>query len=202
MHNGTDYSTGGQKWPLYAIESGTVVQVGEDGSRGKYVNVDYPRIKKRLLHYHLDSINVKSGQKVDGGTALGRTGTTGQSTGIHLHLGVQSLPGLEFEDPHAYVYDPPSGAVGSSKRPERPETKPGRTSNAVSTAEFGTGDKVRVKQTGIPYELGGIPIPSWVGAQIHTIDSKPMTRGGKMCYRLAEIFTWVDADNLEKVGGG
>jgi len=106
QHKGADYGTGGQKWPLHAIEDGVVVSCGADSSRGKYVEVHYPRIGKRLTHYHLDSVSVKNGQAVREGTVLGTTGSTGRSTGVHLHLGLRSGAGGAWEDPHAYEYKP------------------------------------------------------------------------------------------------
>jgi len=109
-HNGTDYATGGQKWPLHAIENGTVTASGFDNSRGHFVSVNYPRIGRELHHYHLDRRDVRVGQAVSEGTVLGTTGTSGQSTGIHLHLGIRPSGGGAWQNPHAFVYTPPSGA--------------------------------------------------------------------------------------------
>ncbi|MCL1917890.1 MAG: peptidoglycan-binding protein [Peptococcaceae bacterium] len=105
-HSGTDYGTNVQKWPQYAIESGTILSCGIDrnGYNALYVWVSYPSLGKKFLHYHLDSISVSSGQHVQEGTLLGYTGTTGRSTAIHLHLGMQPSGGGSYQDPHAYEY--------------------------------------------------------------------------------------------------
>jgi len=108
-HNGSDYATGGQKWPLHAIENGTVTASGFDNSRGHFVSVNYPRIGRELHHYHLDRRDVRVGQAVREGTVLGTTGTSGQSTGIHLHLGLRPSGGGAWQNPHNYVYNPPAG---------------------------------------------------------------------------------------------
>ena len=55
-----------------------------------------------MLHYHLDSIKVKAGQKVTKETLLGYTGKTGKATGIHLHLGVKRLSGGGYIDPELW----------------------------------------------------------------------------------------------------
>ena len=112
-HSGTDYGTNVQKWPQYAVENGAILSCGTDskGSNALYVWVNYPRLGKKLLHYHLDSIGVKSGQSVQEGTLLGYTGTTGRSTAIHLHLGMQASGGGSYQDPHAYEYYEPGGFV-------------------------------------------------------------------------------------------
>lgn len=110
FHSGTDYGTNNKKLPQYAIEDGEVISCGKDTAANGYalfVWVKYPRINKKFLHYHLDSIAVKAGQKVKKGTLLGYTGMTGKATGIHLHLGVKDLKTNEYEDPEKLVYTPP-----------------------------------------------------------------------------------------------
>ena len=94
FHRGTDYGTNGKKLPQYAIEDGYVFAAAKASDGAKYVWVIYPRIKKAMIHYHLDSISVKSGQSTKKGTLLGYTGKTGKATGIHLHLGIRDLSKL------------------------------------------------------------------------------------------------------------
>ncbi len=103
FHSGTDYGTNGKKLAQYAIEGGTVISCGKAKDGAKYVWVKYPRINKKMLHYHLDSIKVKSGQQVSKGTLLGYTGKTGKATGVHLHLGVKDLTTDEYEDPEQFA---------------------------------------------------------------------------------------------------
>jgi murein DD-endopeptidase MepM/ murein hydrolase activator NlpD len=104
FHNGTDYATYGVKLPQYAIEDGEVLSCGIDwkNAMAKYVWVKYPRIGVKMLHYHLDSISVKAGQKVTKNTILGYTGKTGRATGIHLHLEVVNLYTGKRYDPEKY----------------------------------------------------------------------------------------------------
>lgn len=104
FHNGCDYGTNKQKWPQYAIENGIVIDCGIARDGAKYVWVNYPRINKKLLHYHLDSICVKKNQNVTEDTLLGYTGATGMVTGIHLHLGMKNSNGGDYQDPDAYDY--------------------------------------------------------------------------------------------------
>lgn len=94
FHNGIDFGTNGKKIPQYAVTDGYIfaAQTASDGA--KYVWVIYPRLKMAMLHYHLDRISVRAGQKVTKGTELGKTGKTGKATGVHLHLGVKPLNGL------------------------------------------------------------------------------------------------------------
>lgn len=103
FHNGTDYGTNGKKLAQYAIENGTVLSCGKASDGANYVWIKYPRINKKFLHYHLDSISVKDGQKVKKGTLIGYTGKTGKATGIHLHLGVKDLTTDSYEDPEKFA---------------------------------------------------------------------------------------------------
>ena len=112
-HNGTDYGTSGKKLPQYALEDGKVLRAstGTNSGWGNLVEVDYPRIGISTFHAHLDTVAVKAGQAVKAGTLLGTTGTTGNSTGIHLHLGLRNSKSEAWLNPHNYDYTPPSAKV-------------------------------------------------------------------------------------------
>lgn len=104
FHKGTDYATYGVKLAQYAIEDGVILSCGTDWAYGgaKYVWVKYPRLGVKMLHYHLDSVKVKKGQKVTKNTIIGYTGKTGKATGIHLHLEIVcTITGTRY-DPEKY----------------------------------------------------------------------------------------------------
>ena len=85
-HNGLDYAA-----PLgTAVLAAHVgmVQVGFDpGGFGNYVKVVGARMT--TLYAHLSEITVTPGQKVQAGDQLGNVGSTGNSTGPHLHFGLR-----------------------------------------------------------------------------------------------------------------
>ena len=103
FHSGTDYYTNGKKIAQYAIEDGEILTATKAADGALYVWVKYPRLGVKMLHYHLDSIKVKAGQKVDKNTLLGYTGKTGKATGIHLHLGIKRLSGGDYIDPEKWA---------------------------------------------------------------------------------------------------
>lgn len=113
FHSGTDYGTSGQKLPQYAIEDGEVLSCGTDKSGGKYAWIKYPRLNVKMLHYHLDKVSCKKGQKVSRGTLIGYTGMTGKATGIHLHFSIVDLTTGAYLDPEAFTYTEPE-----EKKPE------------------------------------------------------------------------------------
>lgn len=86
MHNGVDIA-GNNGGLLSSIESGTVESVLWDANGyGHYVIVDTPKFK--FLVAHLNAVYVKPGQKVQQGDILGEIGSTGGSTGPHIHFEV------------------------------------------------------------------------------------------------------------------
>lgn len=146
FHNGTDYGTNVQKWGQYAIETGKILSCGKDIDGALFVWVEYPRINKKLLHYHLDSLAVKAGQAVVEGTLLGYTGTTGKSTGIHLHLGVKDSVTGKFEDPHAYNY---VEYVAPTKSVEE-------VANEVINGLWGNGKERKERLTNAGYDYSAV----------------------------------------------
>lgn len=86
-HEGLDiaFPTGTK---VLACETGTVVSAGWNGGYGKCIIVDHGG-KLQTVYAHLSGIEVKSGQKVVRGQYIGIVGSTGNSTGPHLHLGVK-----------------------------------------------------------------------------------------------------------------
>ena len=105
FHRGCDYGTYLKNLPQYAIEEGEVYSKGyEANAAGYYIWVKYPRIGKRFLHCHLQKpAALNKGDKVSRGTLLGYTGSSGNSTGIHLHLGVRDLATDCYEDPEVFA---------------------------------------------------------------------------------------------------
>ena len=103
-HNGCDYGTHGKKWAQYALEEGVVENVFQDQYGAKDIWVKYDRLGYRCLHGHLDSFNVKKGDKVNHDTILGYTGMTGRATGVHLHLGVKYIGKNDWVDPENIDY--------------------------------------------------------------------------------------------------
>lgn len=74
--------------PIYAAESGVIVHAGWMDGYGNMVKIKHDDGTLETLYAHLAEIKVSVGQKVRRGQTLGIMGTTGMSTGIHLHFEV------------------------------------------------------------------------------------------------------------------
>lgn len=86
FHAGMDFSAN-IGTPVYATGNGTVVQAGREGLYGNCIVVKHG-FGYETRYAHLNKINVKTGQKVVRGQTIGEVGTTGKSTGPHLHYEV------------------------------------------------------------------------------------------------------------------
>ena len=87
MHNGIDIASGGiSGQPIVASDGGTVIQAGDKGDGyGNYVIIDHGNGYK-TLYGHCSSLAVSYGQYVSQGDTIGYVGSTGNSTGPHLHF--------------------------------------------------------------------------------------------------------------------
>jgi murein DD-endopeptidase MepM/ murein hydrolase activator NlpD len=82
---------------VYAAAPGTVVYAGWQGGFGRHVVVDHGD-GFRTHYSHLNAMFVQAGQLVDGRDSIGAVGSTGRSTGPHLHFAVTNASG-SFLDP-------------------------------------------------------------------------------------------------------
>ena len=90
MHDGVDISAKcGQ--PIYASQSGTVVNTtsgysGGSGISAKIAHGKFEGIQVTTAYLHMSKLIVSQGDKVEKGQEIGYVGSTGLSTGCHLHL--------------------------------------------------------------------------------------------------------------------
>ncbi|MBQ2261486.1 MAG: peptidoglycan DD-metalloendopeptidase family protein [Loktanella sp.] len=85
-HNGVDWAapTG---TPILAAAPGTISVIGDDAGYGNVIYIDHPDgLQTRYAHMDRFAENLARGTQVAAGTHIGYVGTTGQSTGPHLHF--------------------------------------------------------------------------------------------------------------------
>ncbi len=87
MHSGLDFA-GARGSEIRATAEGTVIHAGWQSGYGKLVKLRHP-LGFETRYAHLSSIDVAVGQSVSRGQRIGGMGTTGRSTGVHLHYEVR-----------------------------------------------------------------------------------------------------------------
>lgn len=161
-HGGTDIAlpTGTK---LSSNVQGTVVYSGWGKSGtgyGNYGNVVAIKDFKGNVHLyaHLEGVNVKNGQKVSAGDLIGTSGSSGKSTGPHLHYEVRKNGDLNSKmDPSPYLKGGFSGTNISSYRGTNTSTGSATTRFSGSTVRNGSrGSDVKVLQKALGISSDGI----------------------------------------------
>ena len=120
MHAGMDFGAP-YGAPIYAVTDGTVNYAGYNGGYGRYVRLNHGG-GMGSGYAHMSRIAVRSGQSVRRGQVIGYVGSTGLSTGPHLHYelyrnGAAINPASSASPPNNLRRVPPSAArVASSRR--------------------------------------------------------------------------------------
>lgn len=104
-HDGMDLSNSNREGTIvYAAANGKVSTVSYDASRGNYIvihhNINGQKFTSTYLHLKSGSIRVRAGENVTKNTPLAIMGTTGSSTGVHLHFSIAA--GLWLTDYWSY----------------------------------------------------------------------------------------------------
>ena len=101
MHNGVDMACA-QGTPIYATRAGKVTTASyQAGGAGYYVSINHLD-GFSSIYMHMTHFVVSAGQSVSQGQLIGYVGSTGISTGPHLHFGI-SYAG-SYVNPLAYIY--------------------------------------------------------------------------------------------------
>ena len=100
MHTGLDFR-GDTGEAIHVTAAGTVVSAGWSGGYGRLVEVEHGN-GLSTRYGHLSEIDVKVGQALKAGQPVGRLGSTGRSTGPHLHYETR-IDG-EAVDPHKFLH--------------------------------------------------------------------------------------------------
>jgi len=99
-HHGFDLIPCDNNYNILSVDEGKIVKAGWDGGYGYRIEVLH---KNEMIstYSHLSKMNFSVGNKIERGAILGVIGSTGQSTGIHLHFeviyqGIKLNPNLYF----------------------------------------------------------------------------------------------------------
>ncbi|ADI00785.1 M23 family metallopeptidase [Salisediminibacterium selenitireducens] len=99
MHNGIDIARP-SSYEIYAADNGVVSSAGWENGYGYTVRINHNN-GMETVYAHLRDIHVSTGQTVGKGRQIGVMGTTGRSSGIHLHFEV--IQGGSHQNPMNYL---------------------------------------------------------------------------------------------------
>lgn len=101
LHQGVDFATGKIGEEVFAVAAGVITWAGERSGYGKMVRVNHGN-GYETLYAHDDQILVKVGDVVKKGQLIALSGTTGRSTGPHVHFEVHKNG--RVIDPASYIH--------------------------------------------------------------------------------------------------
>lgn len=99
FHSGIDIAAP-LNTPIYAAADGKIIHASRNGGYGLEVSIDHGNTYE-TNYAHLNRIDVEVGDKVNKGDVIGGMGTTGRSTGVHLHFEIKRDG--EYTDPYLYM---------------------------------------------------------------------------------------------------
>ena len=120
MHKGVDYAAG-TGTPIQAAGDARVEFVGWKGGYGKTVILNHGGGKTTLYGHMSGFANIRPGQRISQGTVIGRVGSTGVSTGPHLHYEFR-VNGVHM-NPLKMTLPPPAPLQGSALVAFKHETR-------------------------------------------------------------------------------
>lgn len=156
VHRGLDIAVPEGK-QVYAAHTGTVTNAAYDSHYGNYIEItDSKGIVTKYAH--LSSIAVSAGQKIEKETVIGATGSTGSSTGSHLHLevlfeGVYYNPIFYFATGENTLHGETPGAGSRPGNVTPPDSYDDATVQSLM--------REAEKYLGMPYTFGGTPPTSF-----------------------------------------
>lgn len=113
FHNGLDMAAP-KGTPVYAAAAGVVSSTWEkhpiNGNAARINHVDPSNVITATTYLHLDTLGVRKGDLIRTGQQIGTVGSTGQSTGPHLHFMITGPSGTL--DPQLFIT--PGGGTGPS----------------------------------------------------------------------------------------
>ncbi len=114
-----------------AIQGGKVSDVGKESGYGYYIELTHTDGSTSLYAHLQEKPDLQVGQQVKKGDIIGRVGSTGRSTGPHLHL--------EYRNPQGKLIDPQKILAQSNPERNRPIETLGTRTSATSEKPYQTG---------------------------------------------------------------
>lgn len=147
--------------PIRSVYDGVVTRAGWRGGYGNAVEIYHPKLHESTLYGHMNAVKVKSGQQVAEGQIIGLAGTTGLSTGVHLHFGVKKDGA--WRDPIAFLdglSDKPASIMIATK-PTAPRSYKPSAAAKSATIKIAVKPKVDTKALQNKYVIAAKAAETW-----------------------------------------
>ncbi len=137
---------------VYCLLDGIVTRVGWRGALGVAVEVYHPYPNVRTICGHLNAYSVVPGQWVKRGQVLGFAGTTGRSTGVHVHYTIIKEDTKQYIEPMAFLGEVPKYVLALKTARVRATQQANIAKHKEKAVEISSTEKEKVDE-GLP--LGG-----------------------------------------------
>lgn len=213
FHDGIDIAPkipGTTGVPVYASESGNVKRAEYNKISGNRVFIYHPNSGYTTVYCHLEKYMVKNNQKVKKGEKIGVMGTTGSSTGIHLHFGVSKKYPVAWGDdssfinPNTYLNMRLKGNVSEKTH----VVKKGETLSSISKKYGTTVDEIvklnNIKNKNIINVGQKLKIDSSYSSKYHTVKKGDTVSelANKYGSTQNQIKTWNNLKNINMINVG
>jgi murein DD-endopeptidase MepM/ murein hydrolase activator NlpD len=149
LHKGIDFGTYRKNVNCQAIFDGKITFSGLDGGWGIKIQLYNEKLKIYATYAHLDHILAREGQFCASGDDIGVVGNTGNSTGIHLHLGASTKPRSGWIDPTPYLIEltPTQMAIQQVVKAQQNALKAVQDGNIAGAVDNKTGKAYLIKDS-------------------------------------------------------
>lgn len=200
-HTGVDIGGMEQGTPIYAAGNGTVKEAGFNAADGNFVRLDHGN-GLETYYAHCRSVLVKTGDAVTKGQAIATVGSSGMSTGAHLHYEVlvngQSVDPLGYQrQTHSYQINSTIVGMGKQVSPEEGKSVP------VCAIQDGLILNAGVRDYGYEERRGPFVEILYNGTSTMTYfgcDKLLVKTGDKV--RAGDVIAWWNNGNLYSYGEG
>lgn len=145
FHKGLDLGTGSENIPTYAAEAGTVTYAAYDDTAGNMVIIDHgDGLVTKYMHH--SELYVKAGAHVEKGQQIGLSGTTGDSTGNHLHFQVEEN-GVPVDPAEYLLQESQAEAPAASEEKQTESETESETEGATEAESEAVTEKVTEAET-------------------------------------------------------
>jgi len=149
---------------VYNLLDGVVLRVGWRGALGVAVEIYHPYPNVRTIYGHLNAFSVAPGQLVTRGQVIGFAGSTGRSTGVHVHFTVIRDDTKQYIEPQSFLAQVPKYIAAWNKANVQAQLAKNRQKHkeelAAKAASLEANRKMETSDEDLPPSTGEVKAPT------------------------------------------